>query len=302
MDWNDLRFFLALARTGSVRAAGAHLGVSHSTVLRRVEALEEQLGTRLFDRSRGGFALTQAGADMVPGAERIEAEAASIERSLLGLDDHLEGEICITCSDAWIVDLVLQILHPFCTAHPEITLRVGEDGRLFDMSKREADIAVRTMPVSKQPPSHLIGTRLAPLRMGIYVARTHAARFDPERADSEARWVAFDDAEAHRNLATATNYASLDAWGGFSSVSALVSALNHGYGIGMLPIHVGDAEPLLRRTGVCDLPHLGDLWLLSHPDLRTNARLRACRQALIAGFQQHQARFDGSGEPTTNCV
>lgn len=295
MDWNDLRYFLALARTGSVRAAGSSLGVSHSTVLRRVESLEEELGARLFDRSRGGFAVTQAGRDLVPSAERIESEAASIERAMLGLDADLEGEIAITCGDPWVADLVLDELRAFCSEHPGIQLRVGVDGRLFDMSRRETDLAIRALPVSKQPPQHLIGTSLAALHMGTYVAVAHAERLDPDRAGSEARWAAFDDPDLQRHLASTTAYAALEVWGGFSSLSVLVSALKHGYGVGLLPSYVGDVEPELRRLGSDDLPHLGNLWLISHPDLRTNARLRACRQAIVAGFQRHAGRFDGTG-------
>ena len=294
MDWNDLRHFLALARTGSVRAAGAALGVSHSTVLRRVEALEAQLGTRLFDRSREGFALTPIGQDMVAGAERVEAEVNAIERGVVGRDDQLEGQIAITCSDSWVADLVLAELRSLCAQHPGIELRIGVDGRLFDMSKREADIAIRALPVSKSPPPHLIGTRLAPLHMSCYVAVAHAERLDPDRPDSEARWVAFDDPDVHRNLASTTRFPDMPAWGGFSSLAAVVSALKHGYGVGLLPCYVGAAEPALQLLREPNFPHLGDLWLLSHPDLRTNARLRACRKALVAGFERHADRFDGT--------
>lgn len=293
VDWNDLRHFLALARTGSVRAAGASLNVSHSTVLRRVEALEEELGARLFDRSRDGFSLTQAGRDMVPGAERIESETSAIERSVLGLDRGLEGSISITCSDDWAAELTLAELRPFCDEHPGIELHVGTDSRLFDMSKREADIAIRTLPTGVRPPQHLIGTKLAPLKLGVYVALAHADRLDPNASASQPRWVAFDDAEAHRRLAAGTSFSELEAWGGFSSLAAMVSAIRLGYGIGMLPIHVGDAEAQLRRVDDGEAPHLGDLWLLSHPDLRTNARLRACRQAIVGGFQRHAQRFVG---------
>ncbi|MEO0600846.1 MAG: LysR family transcriptional regulator [Myxococcota bacterium] len=298
MEWNDVRHFLALARTGSVRAAGASLGVSHSTVLRRVEALEETLGARLFDRSREGFTLTSAGRGIIAGAERVEAEMASIERGVVGLDAQLEGPITITCSDDWVADLVLGELQPFFASHPGIELHMGVDGRPFDLSKREADVAIRALAADKQPPQGLIGTRLAPLHMGVYVAVAHAERLDPDRPGSEARWAAFDDPELHRQYASITRYSAVEAWGGFSSLAALVSALKRGYGMGMLPSYVGDAEPALMRLCSPELLHLGDLWLVSHPDLRSNARLRACRRAIIEGFERHAARFDGTGRST----
>ena len=106
MDWNDLRHFLALSRTGSVRAAGASLGVSHSTVLRRVQSLETELGTRLFDRSRDGFALTLAGHEMVTTAEAMEAQVAELARSLSGRDERFAGPVMLTCCDVYILSLI----------------------------------------------------------------------------------------------------------------------------------------------------------------------------------------------------
>jgi len=96
MEWNDVRHFLALSRAGSVRAAGAQLGVSHSTVARRVEALETKLATRLFDRNRDGYSLTQAGRQMIPGAERIEKEMSALERGVIGKDEQLAGQVALT--------------------------------------------------------------------------------------------------------------------------------------------------------------------------------------------------------------
>ncbi|MEM9695903.1 MAG: LysR family transcriptional regulator [Myxococcota bacterium] len=102
MDWDDVRYFLALARTGSARAAGASVGVSHSTITRRVDAFETQLGTRLFDRHRDGYMLTDAGRQMVPRAERIEVEMAALERAAVGRDASLQGEIRLTCTDPYV--------------------------------------------------------------------------------------------------------------------------------------------------------------------------------------------------------
>jgi DNA-binding transcriptional LysR family regulator len=101
-DWDDLRHFLALARAGSVRAAGAALGVSHTTVARRVEGLEGRLGVRLFDRHRGGWSLTAAGQQMRVGAERVEGEVGAVLRDLSGRDTRLEGPVRLTCGDDYL--------------------------------------------------------------------------------------------------------------------------------------------------------------------------------------------------------
>lgn len=295
MDWNDLRHFLALARTGSVRAAGTSLRVSHSTILRRVEALEEQLGARLFDRSRSGFTLTDIGEDMLPVAERIEHEFSSLERGVAGRDDQLEGPITITCGDDWVADFILSALREFCEQFPGIHLHLGIDGRQFDLSRREADLAIRALPVSGQPPEPLIATRLTDVLLGTYVAVAHAHRLDPDRPGNHARWAAVEDSATQKSLAATTSYDHLEHWGGFSSLAVLISALEHGYGIGMLPTYIGDHEPTLQRVRKPGLAHLGNLWLLSHPDLRTNARLRACRRVILEAFETNSAWFDGTG-------
>ena len=122
MDWNDLRHFLALARLGWARAAGASLGVSHSTVVRRVEALEVRLSARLFDRNREGYSLTEAGRQMLPGAERVEREMATLERGLVGQDERLEGSVAVTCCDNYVARLLLAHMTPFCELYPDIEL------------------------------------------------------------------------------------------------------------------------------------------------------------------------------------
>jgi DNA-binding transcriptional LysR family regulator len=152
MDWDDVRHFLALARAGSVRAAGLALGVSHSTVARRVEALEARLAARLFDRSRDGWSLTGAGARMVPVAERIERDLAALELGLAGTDERLEGAVALTCSDPFVAGFLLRELAAFCARHPGIALHVDADGRPLDLDRREADIAVRALRVGVLPP------------------------------------------------------------------------------------------------------------------------------------------------------
>jgi DNA-binding transcriptional LysR family regulator len=180
MDWNDVRFFLALARSGSVRAAGASLGVSHSTVARRVEALEDELAARLFDRSRDGYALTDAGKQMVVTAERVEREMADLQRDLAGRDERLAGLVSLTCCDEYVSEMLLEDLTSFCGSFPDIELGITTDSRAFDLSKREADIAVRTKAVGDQPPGHLLGRKVVPLVAANYVAIAHERRLDPE--------------------------------------------------------------------------------------------------------------------------
>jgi DNA-binding transcriptional LysR family regulator len=160
MDWNDLRHFVALARNGSVRAAGAQLGVSHTTVARRVEALEAQLGTRLFDRHRDGYVLTAAGRRMLPAAERVEDEVAALGRGLVGQDARLEGPLRLTCGDEYLAALLLDDLAPWCAENPGVELTLVRDERFFNLAKGEADLAVRVLGAQTSPPDYLVGLLL----------------------------------------------------------------------------------------------------------------------------------------------
>lgn len=291
MDWDDLRHFLALARLGSVRSAGAALGVSHSTVARRVDALEARLAVRLFDRHRDGYDLTAAGQQLLPGAERIARELDALERGLLGQDERLAGTVRITCSDAHVAALILAALAPFCRAHPDIALSLNTDPRPLDLDRREADMALRALAIHQPPPPHLIGRRVAPVILASYVATAHAARLDP--AQPHTRWLSFADRALHAALVATSSHPHLPAWGAFSSPEVLVQAAREGMGLVMLPTYMGDRLPDLQRLSQADLRHVGDLWLLSHPDLRENARFRAVRERIAAAFQAQAPLFRG---------
>jgi DNA-binding transcriptional LysR family regulator len=293
MDWNDVRYFLALARLGSVRAAGASLRVSHSTVARRVEALEERVAARLFDRTRDGYALTAVGRQMLPSAERIEQEMSALERGLVGQDERLAGTVVVTCCDGFVAGLVLRELASFCAAHPEIELAMNVDARPFDLAKREADLAIRALLVGTQPPEHLIGRKLAPLVLASYVALAHEARLDPERAGSRPRWIGFDQRDVHETMIARSSHPTVAPWGAFGSLELVVQAAREGLGLAMLPTYVGDRDPALRRLTRPDLRHAADLWLLSHPDLRDNARIQATRASIAEAFETHAALFRG---------
>jgi DNA-binding transcriptional LysR family regulator len=291
VDWDDVRHFLTLARTGSVRAAGALLGVSHSTVARRVEALETRLGVKLFDRHRDGYQLTDAGTEMVAGAERVEAEMAALQRGLAGQDARLEGAIRVTCTDHYIGKIVIAALAGLCTDHPGIELELVEDATNLDLSKREADIAVRALGLGVMPPEHLLGRRLVPITLCNYVSSAHASRLDPQRGRS--RWLGSNLSRVTEELVATSSHPELPIWGTFSSLAVMVEATHAGLGIVALPTYVGDPDLGLERLATPDLRHLADFWLLGHRDLRDNARLRVARERIAAALCDRAALFRG---------
>ena len=295
MEWSDVRYFLALARDGSVRAAGATLGVSHSTVARRVEALETQLGVRLFDRHRDGYLLTEAGKQMVVGAERVEREMAALERGVAGQDARLEGRVRVTCTDTFIGRMLVRALAELCDRHPRLEVELDADSRYLDLSKREADVAVRATAVGATPPEHLMGRKLVPIVLANYVAHAHAERLDPELGGSNSRWLGSDRQKVVEMIVASSSYPNLPIWGSFASIAVILEAAYAGLGMAMLPTYVGDPDPALRRLTRADVRHMGDFWLLSHPDLRDNARLQAARECVAHALQSRAALFEGDG-------
>jgi DNA-binding transcriptional LysR family regulator len=293
MDWDDVRHFLALARTGSVRAAGASLGVSHSTVARRVETLETRLGVKLFDRNRDGYLLTGAGRDMLASAERVEREMAALERGLAGQDARLEGRVRVTCTDSYIGRILLSALAGLCAEHPGLELELHADDAYLDLSKREADIAVRAIIAGGTPPEHLIGRPLVPIVLASYVATAHAARLDPERGRGDVRWLGSDMPKVAERLVAGSSYPELPIWGAFESLELTSHAAAAGLGLAMLPTYVGDSERALQRLARPDVRHMADFWLLTHRDLRDNARFRVAREQIAAALTGRIALFRG---------
>lgn len=289
MDWDDLRHFLALARLGSIRAAGAALGVSHTTVARRVEGLEARLGTRLFDRHRDGYALTDAGRRMLPAAERVEDEVAALGRGLLGQDARLTGPLRVTCGDEYLAALLLDDLAPWCAEHVGVELSIVRDERFFNLAKGEADLAVRVLLPDASPPGALVGHRVAPLYLASYAARAAP----PGRPDIPERWLGFTDERATEALRRSSSRPDLPVWGAFSSLPLAVRAAVAGLGYAILPTYAGDAEPALARLPASDPRHVADIWLLHHPDLKANARVQGARAVLRAGFARRRALFEG---------
>jgi DNA-binding transcriptional LysR family regulator len=256
-----------------------------------VEALEAKLSARLFDRNRDGYVLTDAGRDMLPRAERVEGEVAALERDLMGSDDRLEGTVALTCCDVYVSELLVKVLTPMCAAHPGLELCMSTDSRAFDLSKREADIAVRTLRAGTQPPEHLIGRKVAPVVVCNYVGRAHAERLEP--SDPDTRFLAFEGRKGFEAMVGSSGYPDVKPWGAFSSMPLMVQAAVHGLGLVMLPTYVGDAEPGLIRLPRPALRHLADLWLVSHVDLRDNARLRTARRHVAEGLGRYLPLFQG---------
>jgi DNA-binding transcriptional LysR family regulator len=285
MQWDDVRLFLALARSGSARRTGADLGVSHTTVSRRARQLEASLGARLFDRDAGGYRLTVAGEALIESAERAEDALLEAERTLQGRDAELSGEIRLTTPGIIATHLIMPEMAAFSRLYPDIDLNILISADLFDIGRREADIALRLLQVGKSPPGDLVGRQLATAASGFYATERYLAEHDLSDPGSGARWIGWNDEERFPGWVRSSPFPHLPAYGRLNDPLMQVAAVQAGMGIAVLPCFVADdAEGIVRIPG-CDPYPSYDIWLLSHPDLRDAARLRTFRAFVAEVFR-----------------
>ena len=274
LDWNDLRTVLAVARAGSLAGAARALELRHSTVFRRIEQAEARLGARLFERARSGWSPNAQGDAVARAAAAMESAALGAERAISGADERLEGTIRIATSELLAGYLLLPLLRRFLAEHPGIEIECDVANRNVDLTRREADMALRA---TAQPPELLVGRRVAVMRYAVYASKEVLGRRRGVPVLAELPWVGFDERIAHFQIAQWFHQALPEVRPRLrlDSMSALMRAAAAGIGAVLLPTFAGAQEPaLLRVTPLVEGPEMG-LWLLNHPDVRGNARVRA---------------------------
>ncbi|MFC0269133.1 LysR family transcriptional regulator [Kushneria aurantia] len=266
LRWNDLPLVLAIAETGSLAGAARRLAVNHATVFRRLNALERQLAVRLFERHSGGYRPTQAGWELADSAARMAKEVHDAERRLQGHNPALAGTLRITTTDTLLHGLLTPIFHRFRQRYPDILLEVAISNRTLDITRREADIAIRP---TNHPPESLIGRCIGSVRQAVYTRRDNQV--------TQAVWVGPDAAMGYPALERWMREQGVEEAVGYraDSMFGMMSAIRVGMGCGVLPCYLADAEPLLVRVGETVASLDTNLWLLTHADLRWTARVRA---------------------------
>ncbi|MVT66741.1 LysR family transcriptional regulator [Bradyrhizobium pachyrhizi] len=293
LDWNDLRLVLAVAREGSLSGAARQLGVTHSTVFRRLGTIEDAIGTRLFERFRDGYAPTPAGEIAAASATRLEDEVLALERKLAGQDLRPSGPVRITTTDT-LGAVLMRHLPAMRAAHPEIII----SNAMANLTRREAEIAIRPTPA---PSELLVGRRIADIAHAVYGSRAYLAR----RVDKDLSthdWIGLDDALAgtviagwmRENVRSARITCRVDA------LPALRDAAAAGLGLALLPCYVGNVAPTLRRVTPKALAEpRSALWLLTHDDLKRTARIRATLDFLARALTSERALFEGKRAGST---
>jgi DNA-binding transcriptional LysR family regulator len=270
-NWDDLRVFLTVARTGNLSGAARSLGVNHSTVFRRIAGFEAALGVRLFERLPTGYVLTPAGEETLSIVERIEADVATLDRTVTGQDLRLSGTVRITAIDMVAFWLLPDHLARFRETYPGIEIELGVGNEALNLSRRETDIALR---IGNTPPETLVGRRVGRLDFAIYGAPAYCAvRMNSDLAQQD--WVGLDSAHAPLSRFFEQFLPGVRPAVRSNSVACTVRLARAGLGLAILPCVIADQKSgLIRVAEVPDRFGL-DLWLLTHEDLRHTARIRA---------------------------
>lgn len=273
LDWDDFRYVLAVSREGNLSRAATVLGVSHTTVSRRISTCEERLGATLFDRSPGKLVLTDAGVDILRSAERVESEITGAQRRVMGRDAKLSGPLRVST-----LDLLLPLLHDaldgFLQRYPAIDLTLTTTLEPVSLLHRDADVVIR---LSNAPPERLIGQRVGRMETAVYASPRLVANVGKSAALDDYPWLAMDrrlnmvhpDAWVDEHVPNARIVARVG-----ESPPLLHAMVRRGVGVYFVPVFVGNAMGLTRLTP--NIPAYGiDVWLLTLPELRHVSRVRA---------------------------
>jgi DNA-binding transcriptional LysR family regulator len=299
-DWNEPQLVLAVHRASSLTGAAKALDIDHSTAFRRLNALETRLGVRLFERLPGGaYQATPAGERMAAAAERMEDEALAIERDIAGRDHRLSGRLRVTSSETLAYRKLTSHLATFRRTHPGIVVELVVDNRVLNLSRREADIALRPM---RPKEGDLWGRKLADVAWTVYGATGYlkergGAVSSPEDLGRHAL-IGWEETAVGIMAADWLNRTVPDnafVYRTNSLVNQFIAA-KAGIGLALLPCYLGDEDRDLARALPDAVPDLvGELWIVTHADLKKTARVRAFFDIVGEGLAREHSLFDGRG-------
>lgn len=297
IDWDAVRYFLAVARGGSVRAAADRLGVNHATVLRRIAQLEQRLGAQVFEKRPSGYRLTAAGEEVLEFAEQMETSSRQLEARVFGRDQSARGLLRVTLPPFLATHLLMPDLTDFARRHPDIEIEILSTGEVANLTNREADVAMRFVVDRKALPLNLhrlVGPEVAG---AVYLSRDLLAAWRAGAMGS-IRPIVINDhgvpdwAGAGEVRASGVPFRAPDA-------EAQAAAARQGIGMTRLPCFVGDADPLLARAPGIEPRLDGALWILTQGEARKTKRVRLFTEFMslrLAGYAPLLAGLSVTGD------
>ena len=291
IDWDDVRYFLAAARGGSVRAAAKQLGVSHVTVLRRIGQLEARLGAQMFEKLPAGYRLTSTGEEVLGLAIQMEATSFTLESRVLGRDQKVRGLLRVTLAPLLATHLLMPDLAEFAALHSDIEMEMMPSGELMNLTNRDADVAIRVVYDRATLPLNLHGVKGPDLFGGVYLSQALLTQWRAGRTEA-VRWIVSsnegvpDWAREGEVRAAEVPFRTMDG-------ETMIAAVREGMGMGILPCFVGDADPLLVRVPGSGLYQHGTLWLLTQGETRKTKRVRLFTDFLSKRLAGHASLLSG---------
>lgn len=282
LHWDDLRYFLAIADAASLAGAARALGVNHSTVFRRINRFEGDVGARLFERLPDGYQLTVAGEALLAHARRVEQEIDALELEVLGRDFRPSGTVRLTAPDSIAERFLPAYLLAFRERYPDIALELDVGAASLDLTRREADLAIRA---TTAPPPHLVGRKVVSLPWSFYAAPAYVGTAGRPRSADELgghRIIAADGA-----LRRLSPYRRLESGASpcirCSTINAMSAMAEAGLGIALMPYD--QDKPALERLFDAEPAFASEIWLLTHPELRRTERVRLLVDHLYDAFR-----------------
>lgn len=294
LAWDDFRLVKAVAEKRSLSGAASVLGVNASTVFRRLGALEDGLGARLFERGRAGYGLTPSGEEMVGIAARMSDDIVAFERRISGQDLEPAGDLRVTTNDSLLIHVLTDIFAGFRKAYPHITLDVVVGNDALNLSKRDADVAIRA---TANPPETLVGRRIAHIGWAVYGPKPMAPVTSIDALDDQS-WIGPGEMLAPLQKWLRDVVGEHKVAYRLSTVLGMAEAISAGIGVGPLPCFIASGMPNLVR--LYDPPGQvpAALWLLTHPDLRASARVRAFMDHVGHELSRRRHAFEGTRDRT----
>jgi DNA-binding transcriptional LysR family regulator len=293
MNWDDMKVLLALARAGSTRKAAKLLSVSNTTVMRRLEALEEAIGGQLFDRTPDGFRQTALADQLLPVASQVEEMLLEAQRQVTGRDSELKGLIKLSLPAVPVTHLSESVA-AFGVRFPMIELDITVSDQPVDLARREADIAVRGIPKHKRPPKDIVGIKLGRISIGYYVHRellqnAHRGLSELTVIKASGRAFSLGDLPSAESLGLRARHL-------IDGITPRTVAVANKLGVAALPCFLARQYPNLALLPGVPSAHWGYTWLLHHKDLRKTARIRALFKHLSLLEAQWPNAWDTTGE------
>jgi len=287
MNWDDLKLFLAVAREGSISGGARKLGVRHSTVSRRMRALEAQLGVRLIDRKKSGCTLTTAGESMKSTACKVEHEVLQMDGQLGSWDAKLTGELRISVINSMASGVLMPMFASFSTQYPEIDLHIFTSNKNINLVERDADVAIR---LTNTPTDALVGARLGTIATTVYASHEYIELLHNE--GGKAKWLGANCCGYHQNWTKKMSHGQRQNFF-VDDLLLTTAALQQHLGVAYLPCFIGDREPGLSRMFPPDPQMNLGIWLLFHPDLKHTARILAFRDHMADQMKAQADLFNG---------